>query len=71
MSPNGKVMGIADTTTHKPIRTIPFTDNIRVFVLNHDSSLIYTNTNNFLGFEIADVKTGKMIHTSKCRDILA
>ena len=38
MSPNGKVMAVADTSTHKLIRTITFTDNIRPFVLNHDSS---------------------------------
>ena len=63
MSPNGKVMSIADTSTHQTVRTIPFNDNIRVFVLNHDASLIYTNQNNFLGFQIADVKTGKVLHT--------
>ncbi|HXJ44805.1 MAG TPA: hypothetical protein VNH18_36295, partial [Bryobacteraceae bacterium] len=62
MSPNGKVMGIADTTTHKLAKTITFPDNVRVFVLNHDSSLIYTNQNNLLGFLIADVKTGKVLH---------
>ena len=63
MSPNGKVMGIADTTTNKLLRTISFPDNIRVFVLNHDSSLIYSNLNNLLGFVIADVKTGKLLQT--------
>jgi len=63
MSPNGKVMSIADTSTHQLIKTIAFNDNIRVFVLNHDASLIYTNQNNFLGFQIADVKTGKVLHT--------
>jgi DNA-binding beta-propeller fold protein YncE len=63
MSPNGKVMSIADTSTHKTVKTITFKDNIRVFVLNHDSSLIYTNQNNFLGFQIADVNTGKVLHT--------
>jgi DNA-binding beta-propeller fold protein YncE len=62
MSPNGKVMGIADTTVHKLVKTITFTDNIRPFVLNHDASLIYSNTNNLLGFEIADVNTGKILH---------
>lgn len=61
MSPNGKVMGIADTTSHKLLRTIAFPDNVRVFVLNHDSSLIYTNQNNLLGFLIADVKTGNIL----------
>jgi DNA-binding beta-propeller fold protein YncE len=58
MSPNGKVMGIADTSSHTLSKTIEFPDNIRVFVLNHDATKIYSNTNNLLGFVIADVKTG-------------
>lgn len=62
MSPNGKVMGIAETKNHTLVKTITFTDNIRPFVLNHDSSRIYANINNLLGFEIADVATGKIIH---------
>jgi DNA-binding beta-propeller fold protein YncE len=62
MSPNGKVMGIAETKNHKLLKTITFGDNIRPFVLNHDSSLIYSNTNNLLGFEIADVASGKILH---------
>ena len=62
MSPNGKVMAIADTSTHKLLRTITFPDNVRVFVLNHDSSLIYTNQNNLLGFLIVDANTGKILH---------
>ena len=61
MSPNGKVMGIAETTHHTLVKTIAFSDNIRPFVLNHDSSLIYANTNNLLGFEIADVASGRII----------
>jgi DNA-binding beta-propeller fold protein YncE len=63
MSPNGKVMSIADTSIHQTVKTIAFNDNIRVFVLNHDSSLIYTNQNNFLGFQIADVANGKVLYT--------
>ena len=62
MAPNGRVMAISDTTTHKLLKTITFPDNIRVFVLNHDASLIYSNTNNLLGFVIADVKTGQIVH---------
>lgn len=61
MSPNGEVMGIADTATNTLVKTIAFPDHVRVFVINHDSSLIYANNNNLLGFEIADVKTGKML----------
>jgi len=60
MSPNGKIMGIADTSTHTLTKTIAFPDNIRVFVLNHDASLIYSNTNNLLGFVIVDVKSGQI-----------
>jgi len=61
MSPNGKVMSIADIKSLKTVETITFGDNVRPFVLNHDASLIYANTNSLLGYEIADVKTGKVI----------
>jgi DNA-binding beta-propeller fold protein YncE len=62
MSPNGKVMGVSETASHKLVKTIEFPDNVRPFVLNHDSTLIYSNLNNLLGFVIADVKTGQMLH---------
>lgn len=62
MAPNGKVMGIADTATNTLTKTITFPDNIRVFVVNHDASLIYSNLNNLLGFVIVDVKSGRVIH---------
>jgi DNA-binding beta-propeller fold protein YncE len=61
MAPNGPIMGVADTTTNTLIKTITFPDHIRVFVVNHDSSLIYANLNNLLGFVIVDVKSGKII----------
>lgn len=63
MSPNGKVMTISDVQTRKAIKTIRFPDNIRVFVLNKDSTKIYTNQNNFMGFIIADVATGRLEKT--------
>jgi len=61
MSPNGPVMGIADTQTNTLTRTITFPDHVRVFVLNHDDTLLYSNLNNLLGFVIVDVKSGKII----------
>ena len=61
MSPNGKVMGIADTATHTLTKTITFPDNIRPFVLNHDATKIYSNINNLLGYVVADVKTGEIV----------
>jgi DNA-binding beta-propeller fold protein YncE len=61
MSPNNKVLTISDVRTRKVLKTIAFPDNVRVFVLNRDSSRIYANNNNFLGFRIADVATGQVI----------
>ncbi len=60
-APNGNTMTIADLASMKPTGTITFSDHIRVFVINHDASRVYANLNNLLGFEIADVKTRKVI----------
>jgi len=60
-APNGNTMTIADMDTMKPTGTITFSDHVRVFVINHDASRVYANLNNLLGFEIADVKTRKVI----------
>ena len=58
---NGNTMTIADMATMKPSGTITFSDHVRVFVINHDATRVYANLNNLLGFEIADVKTRKII----------
>jgi DNA-binding beta-propeller fold protein YncE len=63
MSPNGKLLQIADVETAKVIRSIQFPDNVRVQVLNKDSSKIYVNQNNFLGYIIADTNTGQILKT--------
>lgn len=60
-APNGITMTVADVDSGKTIRAITFPDHVRVFVINHDATKVYANLNNLLGFEIADVKTGKMI----------
>ena len=60
-APNGITMTIADVATMKPIKTITFSDHVRVFVINHDATRVYANLNNLMGFEIADVKSGKVI----------
>jgi DNA-binding beta-propeller fold protein YncE len=60
-APNGNTMTIADVETRTPIKTITFSDHVRPFVINHDATRIYANLNNLLGFEIADVKSGKVI----------
>ncbi len=61
MAPNGVTMTIGDVPSMKATKTITFSDHVRVFVINHDATRVYANLNNLLGFEIADVKTGKVI----------
>ena len=40
----------------------PFSNSIRPFTVNGKHSLVYVNVNELLGFEIGDMKTGKMLH---------
>ena len=61
MAPNGVTMTVGDVPSMKAIKTITFSDHVRPFVINHDATRVYANLNNLLGFEIADVKTGKVI----------
>jgi DNA-binding beta-propeller fold protein YncE len=61
MAPNGVTMTVGDVPSMKAIKTITFSDHVRPFVINHDATRVYANLNNLLGFEIADVTTGKVI----------
>jgi len=69
MSPNGKLLQIADVATAKVVRTIRFPENVRVQVLNKDSSKIYVNQNNFLGYIVADTHTGKLLQTVEVKSV--
>jgi DNA-binding beta-propeller fold protein YncE len=61
MAPNGVTMTVGDVPTMKAIKTITFSDHVRPFVINHNATRLYANLNNLLGFEIADVPSGKVI----------
>jgi len=63
MSPNGKLVQVADIETGKIVQKIQFPENVRVQVLNKDSSKIYVNQNNFMGYMVADTNTGKILQT--------
>jgi YVTN family beta-propeller protein len=59
-------MYIADTSTNKIIREVgPFGDAIRPFTVNGSNTRCYVNTNNLLGFQIGDLKTGEVLATVK------
>jgi DNA-binding beta-propeller fold protein YncE len=58
-----RAISIADARTHTVAQTVGgFTNNCRVFTIDGAGALVYTTVNGLLGFEIGDVRTGKMIH---------
>jgi len=55
------VLRVADTKTHKVIQEIgPFSAAIRPFTVGRNR--VYVNVNKLLGFEVADLATGKVLH---------
>jgi len=57
------LLSIADTKKHAVSSTVgPFSDSIRPFTVNGSDTLCYVNVNKLLGFEVGDIKTGKMLH---------
>jgi DNA-binding beta-propeller fold protein YncE len=54
---------VTDAKTHTVSKQIgPFGDVVRPFTINGRQTLVFANTNNLLGFEVADLTTGKVIH---------
>ena len=59
---------VTDAKTHTVSRQIgPFGDVVRPFTINGRQTLVFANTNNLLGFEVADLTTGK-VHPSSGRE---
>jgi hypothetical protein len=57
------ILRVTDAKTHEVVREIgPFGNLIRPFTINGRQTLCYVNVNELLGFEIGDLKTGKMLH---------
>jgi len=60
------ILRLADTKTHEVVREIgPFSHSVRPFTINAAQTLCYANVNELLGFEIGDLKTGKVLHQVK------
>jgi sugar lactone lactonase YvrE len=60
------VLSIADTKTHKVVATAgPFSNVIRPFTVNAAQTLCFVNVNELLGFEVGDLKTGKVLYQVK------
>jgi hypothetical protein len=62
-SPKQGKAGIAvvDVPTKKILRYMTFSEMVRPLTMNHDATLVYVNVNDLIGFEIGDVRTGKML----------
>jgi DNA-binding beta-propeller fold protein YncE len=60
---NDPIVAVANTKTGKTLRTLgPFTAAVRPFTVHFGKNLFYGNVNDLLGFEVADLKTGKLLH---------
>lgn len=57
------MLTVADTSTHTAARAVgPFSASIRPFTVNGRQTLVFANVNDLLGFEVGDLKAGKMTH---------
>jgi DNA-binding beta-propeller fold protein YncE len=58
-----QLLRVTDTKTHEVTSEAgPFTKAIRPFTINGAQTLCFVNVNELLGFEIGDLRTGKMLH---------
>ncbi len=54
---------VAETRGHTVARKVgPFSAAIRPFTVNADQSLCFVTVNDLLGFEVGDLRTGRMLH---------
>lgn len=55
---------VADTATNLIIRKIgPLKDTVRPFTINGTESLAFTTATQFLGFQVSDIATGRVLYT--------
>jgi hypothetical protein len=58
-----RLLAVADPATHAVVARVgPFSNVIRPFTINGAQTLCFVNVNDLLGFEVGDLKTGKMLH---------
>lgn len=58
-----RVLSIADPRTHTVVGQVgPFSNFVRPFTVNARQTLCFVNVNDLLGFEIGDIKSGKLLH---------
>jgi len=56
------MLKVADPATHAVVQEIgPFASVIRPFTINGSQTRVYVNVNDLLGFEVGDLKSGKVL----------
>jgi DNA-binding beta-propeller fold protein YncE len=61
--PKSRTLFVSDTTTHELIKpTVTFSAAVRPFTVNAAQTRCYACVNDLLGFEVGDLKTGKLLH---------
>jgi DNA-binding beta-propeller fold protein YncE len=56
-------LSIADAREHRLVGAVgPFSNVVRPFTVNGAGTLAFVNVNDLLGFEVGDLRTGKMLH---------
>jgi DNA-binding beta-propeller fold protein YncE len=62
-------LSVADALNHTVLRKVgPFGNVIRPLTINGSQTLVFVNVNELLGFEVGDLKTGKVLHRVAVRD---
>jgi DNA-binding beta-propeller fold protein YncE len=58
-----QAISVADAKAHTVVQIVgPFSNFVRPFTINGSATYLFANVNDLLGFEVADLKSGKMIH---------
>ena len=61
---NYNYLEVADTATNQVIKKIgPLYSGVRPFTINGSEKIAYTTATGFLGFQVSDVKTGRVLYT--------
>jgi DNA-binding beta-propeller fold protein YncE len=57
------LLDVADPAVNKVVQRVgPFSNVVRPFTVNGAQTLCFVNVNDLLGFEVGDLRTGKMLH---------
>src|SRR5579863_3962870 len=61
---NYNYLEVADTANNQVIKSIgPLLSSVRPFTINETETIAYMSTTGFLGFQVGDITTGKILYT--------